>query len=282
MGQIITNRTGRVKIFHSGVNPEIVIKAEQKKKYLLFRAELNLDPKHKFNNDFAITLQAYEKNGLAKVPLDMGTVGKPIDLAYIIVEYINIDSILFRLKITDNKNVIKGWADQISITLDDNFSEGAKALSDQSDTILPIQETDQISTPFKLQMIPNERPKLLLKARLNLKEKFKREITTKVFIYTSVIRQILFTYLADEEFNDDPKKKQFLQKIKDNAGGDLEDPPEDIMENNKITDEGHEWIEKATSLSLSKPISFNGKNTSLMDEFTTECKKYGVGDEDEN
>ena len=78
------------------------------------------------------------------------------------------------------------------------------------------------------------------------------------------------------------KKKQFLQKIKDNAGGDLEDPPENIMQYNKITDEGYEWIEKATSLSLNKPISFNGKNTSLMDEFMAECKKYGVEDEDEN
>jgi len=282
MGQIVSNRTGRVKIFHSGTNPEIIIKAEQKKEHLLFSAELNLDQKHKFNNDFAITLQAYEKNGLAKEPLSMGTVGEPKDLAAITVEDIDIDSILFRLKITDNKNIIKGWADQISITLDDSFSKGSKTTSDQSDTILPIQETDQISTPFKLQMIPNERPTLLLKAKLNLKEKFKREITTKTFIYTSVIRQILFTYLVDEEFNDDPKKKQFLQKIKDNAGGDLEDPPENIMQYNKITDEGYEWIEKATSLSLNKPISFNGKNTSLMDEFMAECKKYGVEDEDEN
>ena len=282
MGQIVSNRTGRVKIFHSGINPEIIVKAEQKTEYLLFSAELNLDKKHKFNNDFAITLQAYEKNGLAKEPIGMGTVGDPKDLAAITVEDIDIDSILFRLKITDDKNIIKGWADQISITVDDNFSNGSKTTSDQSDTILPIQETDQISTPFKLQMIPNERPTLLLKAKLNLKEKFKREITTKTFIYTSVIRQILFTYLVDEEFNDDPKKKQFLQKIKDNAGGDLEDPPENIMQYNKITDEGYEWIEKATSLSLNKPISFNGKNTSLMDEFMAECKKYGVEDEDEN
>lgn len=282
MGQVVSNRTGRVKIFHSGINPEIVIKAVQMKEHLLFRAELNLDSKHKFNNDYAITIQAYEKNGLAKEPISMGTVGKPMDLADIIVEDINIDSILFRLKITDSKNIIKGWADQISITFDDDSTGGSNALSDQSDTILPIQETDQINTPFKLEMIPNERPKLLLKARLNLKEKFKREITTKTFIYTSVIRQILFTYLVDEEFNDDPKKKQFLQKIKDNAGGDLEDPPESILEYNKITDEGHEWIEKATSLSLNKPISFNGKNTSLMEEFMSECRKYGVEDDDEN
>ena len=282
MGQIVSNRTGRVKIFHSGVYPEIVIKAEQKKECLIYRAELNLDPKHKFNDNFSITLQAYEKNGLAKEPLSMGTVGNPKDLATIVVEDINIDSILFRFKITNDKNIIKGWADQISITQEDNLSDGSKTTSDQSDTILPIQETDQINTPFKIEMIPNERPKLLLKAGLNLKEKFKREITTKVFIYTSVIRQILFTYLVDEEFNDDPKKKQFLQKIKDNAGGDLEDPPEHIIEYNKITDEGYDWIEKATSLSLNRPISFNGKNTSLMEEFAAQCKKYGIEDEDEN
>ena len=46
MGQVVSNRTGRVKIFHSGINPEIVIKAVQKKEHLLFRAELKLDSKH--------------------------------------------------------------------------------------------------------------------------------------------------------------------------------------------------------------------------------------------
>ena len=39
MGQIVSNRTGRVKIFHSGTNPEIIIKAEQKTEHLLFSAE---------------------------------------------------------------------------------------------------------------------------------------------------------------------------------------------------------------------------------------------------
>ena len=43
MGQVVSNRTGRIKIFHSGINPEIVIKAVQKKEHLLFRAELKLD-----------------------------------------------------------------------------------------------------------------------------------------------------------------------------------------------------------------------------------------------
>ena len=62
----------------------------------------------------------------------MGTVGDPKDLAAITVEDIDIDSILFRLKITDDKNIIKGWADQISITVDDNFSNGSKTTSDQS------------------------------------------------------------------------------------------------------------------------------------------------------
>ena len=50
MGQIVSNRTGRVKIFHSGVYPEIVIKAEQKKECLIYRAELNLDPKQAILN----------------------------------------------------------------------------------------------------------------------------------------------------------------------------------------------------------------------------------------
>ena len=39
---------------------------------------------------------------------------------------------------------------------------------------------------------------------------------------------------------------------------------------------------KGNELKSNKPISFNGKNTSLMEEFMSECKKYGGEDDDEN
>ena len=71
-------------------------------------------------------------------------------------------------------------------------------------------------------MEPNTKPILLVKSKLNLKEQFKHDIRTKVFIYTSVIRQILINYLSDNSYEDCAKK--FLSKVLGNAG--LEDDHE--------------------------------------------------------
>ena len=77
MGQILTNRTGREKILIQGEKPEIKISAKQEGQFLSWFAEINLDPAHKFKDDYRITIQAYEKNGVAKKPTDMGTVKEP-------------------------------------------------------------------------------------------------------------------------------------------------------------------------------------------------------------
>ena len=56
-------------------------------------------------------------------------------------------------------------------------------------------------------MSPDSKPILLVKSKLNLKEQFKHDIKTKVFIYTSVIKQILTIYLSDNNFKNCYEKK---------------------------------------------------------------------------
>ena len=63
-----------------------------------------------------------------------------------------------------------------------------KKFEEQSSTILPIQETSNINVPYKIQLSLNEKPILLLKANLNLKERFKNDIHTKTLIYSATIR----------------------------------------------------------------------------------------------
>ena len=178
MGQIVTNKTGRRKIIHKGENPEIKIFAKSEDDGFRFETKLNLNSIHKFKEDYKISLQAYEKNGIALKPLDMGTVGEPSDLAQVYIREIDVDRVLFRLKVYDEKNVLKGLGDKISLMSDD---EGGQKSNSSSNTLLPIQETDKIKVPFQIEMEPGEKPILLLKSKLNLKEKFKNNFKCNYF-----------------------------------------------------------------------------------------------------
>ena len=245
-------------------------------------AELNLDPAHKFQDNFRIKIQAYEKNGIAKQPTDMGTVGKPDRKGEALISDIHIDRVLFRLKIVDQNNKVMGYAQKIPITNEDPV-ERQKKIQEQSNTILPIQETNSINVPYKIQLNLNEKPVLLLKANLNLKERFKNDIHTKTLIYSAAIREILLKYLTDKEYSNDKNKKLFIQKIKDNCAGDVpEEPDQMIEEGQKLSEEGLSWIEIVTEKCLNKPVNFQGKQISLMDQFKDDCISHNSEDEDEN
>ncbi len=282
MGQIVTNKTGRRKIIHKGENPEIKIFAKSEDDGFRFETKLNLNSIHKFKEDYKISLQAYEKNGIALKPLDMGTVGDPNDLAQVYIREIDVDRVLFRLKVYDEKNVLKGLGDKISLMSDD---EGGQKSNSSSNTLLPIQETDKIKVPFQIEMEPGEKPILLLKSKLNLKEKFKNNIIVKTLIYTASIKEILINYITDPAYNNDSFKDKFLNAIILNSGNELYFPEKDMMfdEEGKFTDEGSTWVDDAVAACINKTVNFQGLNTSLMRQFSKDISKLQnleVDDED--
>ena len=127
---------------------------------------------------------------------DMVPVKEPKKIGQALIKEIHIDRVLFRLKIIDKDNKIRGYAQRIPLTNDDP-KERQKKFEEQSSTILPIQETSNINVPYKIQLSLNEKPILLLKANLNLKERFKYDIHTKTLIYSEAFREILIKYLTD-------------------------------------------------------------------------------------
>ena len=102
---------------------------------------------------------------------------------------------------------------------------------------------------------------------------------------TQTIREILIKYLTDKEFANDKNKKDFIQTIKNNCAGDVpEEPTEMIEEGQKLSEEGLSWIEYVTERCLNKPVNFQGKQVSLMDQFKEDCINHNVSgdDDDEN
>jgi hypothetical protein len=289
MSQIVSNRTGRKKIFYKGDSPEIKVFAEQINNSLKYRTELNLNPDSNYKSHYKITIQAYEKNGSADKPYDMGTVGSPSNLASVIVKDINIDSVLFRLKIVDENNTIKGYASKIPVVSEpelsneDPSSTNKKSVNSNADTILPVQETSNINVPFRVLMSAGQKPILQLKANLNLKEKLRNDIITKTLIYTAAIKEILTNYLIDKEYKSDPNKNIFIDKVRQNCGEDLPEPPKEFLESDQsINQEAVEWIDAAVAGCLNRTTNFQNKQESLFSIFSDVCKKHNLLNNDED
>jgi hypothetical protein len=282
MTQVVSNKTGREKIVKaSGENTEIKIIAKNFNDYIEVRTELKLDPEHKFSKDCQISIQPYESKGFAKSPMDMGTVGEASDLVFNLDD-ISIDTLLFRIKVVDKNNIVKGFADEIRP--DFSGGTGTSEGGDGSNTILPIKEDSSLKLPFAVQMEPGSKPVLLVKSKLNLKEQFKHDIKTKVFIYTSIIRQILTNYLSDKNYDDCTKKNLFLNKVLGNAGLDIElsEIPEYFNEDLTVNQEAVEWIELTTAACIDTPVIFKGLKTNYLSLFEQKCKEQAIEEDNEN
>ena len=283
MTQVVSNKTGRKKIVKAvGENTEIKIIAKKLADYLEVETELKLNPEHKFKENYNISLQAYEKQGLAYEPRDMGTVGNPSDLSFNI-EGISLDTLLFRIKVVDKENIVKGFADEIKPELSGEGTETHEG-GDGANTILPIKEDESIKLPFAIQMEPDSKPVLLVKSKLNLKEQFKHDIKTKVFIYTSVIRQILTNYLSDKNYADCSKKEVFINKVLGNAGLDtaIDEIPEYFNDDNSVNQEAVDWIEQVTADCIDTPVTFKGNKTNYLSLFEKKCRETAMENENED
>lgn len=284
MTQIISNRTGREKIIKAeGENTEIKIIAKESEEFIHINAEIKLNKEHNFKDDYNIFLQAYESSGTAKEPWNLGTVGKTGEYAFSFKD-LNIESLLFRLKIVDTNQTIKGFADEIRPSLS-KTGKGVKSNTiKNSNTLLPIRESDKIRLPFSIEMSPYNKPILLVKSKHHLKEKFKWDISTKVFIYTSAIRQIITNYISDKSYSDCPVKKNFLNKVMSNAGmePDFEEIPEYFDKNMNISYEAIEWIENLTAGCIDTPVQYKGKNVNYLKIFEDDCIRFNQEQTNEN
>ena len=133
-------------------------------------------------------------------------------------------------------------------------------------------------------MEPDQKPVLLVKSKLNLKEQFKHDIKTKVLIYTSVIRQILQTYLSDKNFQDCSKKDIFIGKVLSNAGSETEikEIPSYFDDEGCVNQDALEWIEEQTAACINTPVIFRGKKENYLSIFEAQCRAETIEEEYEN
>jgi hypothetical protein len=271
MTQVVSNRTGRETIVKAeGKNTEIKILAKQEsERKIATEVEIKFNKEHNFKDNYKIKLQAYESKGAAQSPWDLGTIK---DLGTGSFNFnvfgMSLDRVLFRLKVIDENNFVKGEANEIKPTLKD--SEDKIKISDNSSTLIPIREDKRINLPFSLDMEPDSSPILLVKAGLNMKQLFKENVQIKVLIYSSIIRQILTTYLADPAYKNCQKKDKFIEKVISNSGLQSE-IPNYFREDGKVNEDAIEWIEEVTAGCINMPIIKAGKRIRYLEEFKKIC-----------
>ncbi len=280
---MLINRTGRKKIIQNQ-GKEVKIMTKKNHESVTVDVQLNLDKNFYNNKNFAVKLQAYEKQGQSFLPWDLGAAQKNLEGLednighQFTLNDVEIDNLLFRLKVIDNKNTVIGLADSIKTFQEPGESGGG---SKDTDTLLILREKN-IQLPFKIEMEKDQKPVLVLQEKIRLKQLFKHNIQIKVLIYTAAIRDILKTYLSDTEFKDCEYKTKFIEKIQQICGGDLNDPPDYQNDDGTVNEEALNWINESISLIFSNPIKKGGKNIIYMNEFEKICKNLGDEEQDED
>ncbi len=284
MGTKLLNVTGRKKIIHAkSGNTEIKITGESFESGVNILIDLNLDKKHNFPGHAILTLYPYQKGGGALVPINLGTVEKPSNInENIKLEGVDIDNLLFRLKVSDKKYIL-GLADRVS------FFEDDKGLSDKGSTssLLPLI-SDDIGTPYKIKMSPNNNrpPILIINKKSNIRSKLISDPYTMIIIYSAAIREILTNFFINPEYLDDPWKDEWVKFIHKAQGEPNKDYPKPYFieeTENEVNRETVEWIDDAVS-AISNLKLKDYENKTLM-ELLIEASQnpLSTGDsEDEN
>jgi len=248
MGTHLLNVTGRKKIIHAkSGNTEIIIRGEKTNDGANITVELKLNKKHQFPDHAIVTLYPYQQSGGALFPINLGTISKPEKLEEPInIIGADIENLLFRLKVSD-KRYILGLADEISLYDDD------KGLSKKGSTtaLLPVL-TDDISTPFKIKMSPNNNrpPILIINKKSNIRLKLASDPYTMIIIYSAAVREILTNFLINPEYLDDRWKDEWIKFIHIAQGEPEKEYPKPYFiedEEFEIDRDTVEWIDDAVS-----------------------------------
>ena len=149
------------------------------------------------------------------------------------------------------------------------------------DSLLSTKE-DDIGAIFKLEMAPQRVPWLILKKGCGIKYNLDHNVdpVMKTFIYTSVVRDIVKTYLMDENYIDCIFRDKWFQLISKKLSQPVKEFPENWidLEPTQIDKEALLWIEEVVETMVSNLADRNG--LTLIQKFKNYSKKPLVADEE--
>ena len=136
-------------------------------------------------------------------------------------------------------------------------------LTGKYESLLSTKE-DEIGTIFKLDMSPQRVPWLILKKGCNIKYNLDHNVNPvmKTLIYTSIVRDIIKTYLTDETYDDCIYKDKWFQLISKKISLPVKEFPDNLIDNNngssQIDSDTLNWIDEVVETMVSNLKDRNG------------------------
>jgi len=257
-----------IQITHKGAKPDLkidLVKEEDGK----IDIEVTIDIKrHLFDDDCLVSFQPYNNRGYANKPLVMGTVGELNKEEHNTFKYsidINKEDARFRLLVSKTGK-LKGSSVNRLVGKAEirNFFEDETEKSDKKYESLLSTKEDEIGTIFKLDMSPQRLPWLILKKGCNIKYNLDHNVNPvmKTLIYTSIVRDIIKTYLTDETYDDCIYKDKWFQLISKKISLPVKEFPDNLIDNNngssQIDSDTLNWIDEVVETMVSNLKDRNG------------------------
>ena len=245
----LLNFTGRQdnirKIGGRNNPPEIKIIVNESEGITEYEPIISIDKERKLPPDAKVYIQAYSNDGYVGRPEEFGTVAKPHNKIIKDPE-VGKDEIKFRLKIVSSSEKIK----KILATCYQIYPWGTQ-------TLLIIGTRDQ-DCLIEYEINPSDTPILYFKKGYGLEKDLEQSNYLKSIHFNNAIREILKTYIADEDvFTDCKVKKQWVSNFQTLTGENFPDKTTDAL---KVKD----FINKSIKKFLDQKNSLlDGK--SLMD-----------------
>ena len=198
------------KISKSGTNPEILIRVTEQDTNTVYTPEINI--KKKFPPESKIYIQPYSIEGYVGDPVDFGTIQEP-EIKSVINADVSPDQVKFRLKVIENtENSIK----KVLGTCYD-----IKPWQPANISLLDIGES-KIDSIFQIEVVENEKPRIIFKTGLGLKTDISRSSWLKGIFFTAALREILLKYIIEEDqFSECKIKKKFIEHFENITGEDF-------------------------------------------------------------
>ena len=257
-----------IQITHKGSKPDLKISlVNEEENKIDVEVSVNIK-RHQFDEDCVVSFQPYNNRGFALKPKTMGTVGDLNKTEINVFKYsidINKEDARFRLLVSKEGKFKESKVNRLVGKAEiKNFFEAETEKTDKKHESLLFTKEDEIGTIFKLDMAPQRVPWLLLKKGCNIKYNLDHNVNPimKTLIYTSVVRDIIKTYLTDDTFRECPYREKWFQLISKKIGEPINEFPENFIDINgnitQIDSDAQIWIDGVVETMVSNLPDKNG------------------------
>jgi len=289
MPQTTLNIINETKITKQGISPDVMINLiEEQSTGLKISVAVDLK-RHNFDPDCKVCLQSFDRRGSGLKPFLLGSIKDLSDdkneFQFFIPE-VNKDEVRFRLLVSREGEFKKikvyriiGRCEINKFFNNENQKDDKKNFKTES--LLPTKE-QEIGTVFKIEMIPDRKPYLILKSGCNIKYNLDNNIDPiqKTLIYTSAIRELLTNYLVDSRFDNCIYKEKWWKLISEKIGENIDDFPKSFLTIDRdavnIEMQAVNWINEVAEIMVSNLLDSSGKKlvTKFIEKNTLNENRY--------